>query len=461
MDTDNQRPTSLADHFRVAVKLAAIGIIALLLLIPLVWVDSLVRERLSRLESVRAEITQTWSGSQTIAGPVVVVPVMVPGWLRDADGTNRRALVEQQAFFLPKDLDWQGTVTPQVRSRGIFEAAVWEGAFQAQATFRPFDVTTLGVEVDSVLWERARLVVGVGDNRGIGSDLAVKIGGQVFEASPGGIGGSGPFSRGVHVALAELAPRLAAGEGLPEVSIALSLDGSEMLAVLPVAETTAVALSSPWTDPSFSGAFLPENRTVDATGFRANWTVPWFARSAEQAWVGVDATAGSELAASAFGVRLALPAGAYQQVERSGKYGLLFLGLTFAAFFVAEIRAPQRLHPIHYGLVGAALVVFYLLLLAFSEHVGFDLAYTAAAAGVVSLVGGYATAILPRGRALSLAAGIAGLYAFLWAALASEDHALLLGAIGVFLALAGVMWSTRRLDWSTLGERARPTRSPA
>lgn len=437
-------------RLRAASKLATIGVLALLLLIPLSWIGSLVHERLSRLEEAQREIAATWSGSQTIAGPLLVVPISEPVVSVAKDGTQQISQFEREAFFLPREVHWSGTVAPQVRSRGIFEAVVWESELAATATFRPLDLAELGGSELTPHWERARLVIGVGDNRGIGSDLAIDWGGRALEPRPGGLEGENPFSRGIHAAIPMPDDPSVLRLEVPPLSIRATLRGSNALEVIPVAETSMVELASPWPDPSFGGSFLPDRREVGAEGFTASWAVPWFARSAEQAWVGRDRAPFGELAAAAFGVRFALPAGGYQQVERAGKYGLLFLVLTFAAFFIAEIRAPRRLHPIHYGLVGAALVVFYLLLLALSEHVGFDGAYAIAAGGVVGLVTGYARAILPGGRALALGGGVAGLYAFLWVALASEDHALLLGSVGVFLALAGLMWATRRIDWSTL-----------
>lgn len=446
LDEQNQRRVS---RLGAAAKLVGCGLVGLLLLIPLAWVEGLVRERLGRWNEAHAEITSTWSGPQTIAGPVLEVPLRFSDERRLADGTVEIVVSERSAFFLPREVSWKGTVVPEVRSRGIFEVAVFEAELQAQVHFRRPDPLTLARRPVEVLWDRARLVIGVGETRGIGGGLRIAAGNRELTVVPGGIGGSGPLGRGVHAVIPGLAESSA--DDLEPIRVRLRLRGADVLQFLPGAEETAVVLASSWGSPSFAGAFLPAERTVGDGGFEARWAVPWYATSIEPAWIENGAEPAGALAPLGFGVRLALPAGAYQQVERAGKYGLLFLLFTFAAFFVAEIRSPRRLHPVHYGLVGAAMVVFYLLLLALSEHLGLGLAYTLSAGGVVLVIAGYSAAILDRGRAAALATGIAGLYGFLWVALASEDHALLFGSIGVFLALAGLMWATRRIEWSTVG----------
>lgn len=439
-----RRGTRLA----AAGKLIGCGLVGVLLLIPLAWVEGLVRERLARWNEAHGEITSTWSGMQTIAGPVLEVPLRFTDERRLGDGSVEVVVSERSAYFLPREVSWKGAVLPEVRARGIFEVAVFEAELEAEVHFRRPDPVSLARRPVEVVWDRARLVIGVGETRGIGGGLRIEAGDRELAVVPGGIGGNGPLARGVHAVV----PGLEDGtrDELPPLRVRMRLRGADVLQFLPGAEETVVELTSPWSSPSFAGAFLPAQRTVGADGFEARWAVPWYATSIEPAWIENGAEPAGALAPLGFGVRLALPAGSYHQVERAGKYGLLFLLFTFAAFFVAEIRSPRRLHPVHYGLIGAALVVFYLLLLALSEHLGLGVSYALSAGGVVLLIGAYSAAILDRGRAAGLAAGISGLYGFLWVALTSEDHALLFGSIGVFLALAGLMWATRRIEWSNV-----------
>ncbi|HXT20739.1 MAG TPA: cell envelope integrity protein CreD, partial [Thermoanaerobaculia bacterium] len=238
-------------------------------------------------------------------------------------------------------------------------------------------------------------------------------------------------------------------------SLTLAVRGSEALHLLPLGDETTAELSSSWPHPSFAGAPLPRTRTADSThGFTASWSVPYFGRMYPQRWRGdqIDAAMlGAQLEDSKFGVTLLRPADPYQQTERAVKYAVLFILLTFTTVFVLELLSPVRLHPMQYLLVGAALCLFYLLLLALAEHLGMGRAYAVATAATVSLVTLYTRAVLAGwARAVAVGAVLAGLYGWLYTVLRAEDYALLLGALGLFATLAVVMFLTRRLDWATL-----------
>jgi inner membrane protein len=127
---------------------------------------------------------------------------------------------------------------------------------------------------------------------------------------------------------------------------------------------------------------------------------------------------------------------------------VLFVGLGLLTFFVAELVAGRRLHAVQYVLVGAAQVLFYLLLLSFAEHTGFLLAYALAAAATVILTALYArSAFASTLRAAVLGAVMAALYALLYVILNSEDDALLIGSLLLFAALGATMFVTRKTDW--------------
>ena len=193
-----------------------------------------------------------------------------------------------------------------------------------------------------------------------------------------------------------------------------ALRGSERLELLPVGRETRAALAGDWPSPRFQGAYLPERREVRADGFSADWRVSALARTFPGKWRWSDWP--HDLEQSAFGTELVLPVDGYQRTERALKYGLLVVVLTFLAFFLFEIGSELRLHVVQYGLVGAALCVFYLLLLSLSEHLGFAVAYLSAAAATVGLISAYVTAILRGGRRAAAFAGLlAGLYGGLYA----------------------------------------------
>lgn len=435
-------------RIRSTFKLFTLALVGLVLLIPVSMLDGLVMERVHRLHEARTEIASTWGGNQTLAGPMLVVPVVLEDRFEDR-GETRVVRSESWAASLPRAMKWSGTVEPEIRRRGIFEVIVYRAGLVGRAEFSAVDPRGLDERVAEVHWSRARLAFGLGDNRGLEAGARVVVAGVPLSIAPGTAGGGGPWHRGFSVALGPVADTVADGGGF-DVHVELRLRGSENLEFLPIGETTAVDLEAPWPSPSFGGAFLPTERVLSPERFTASWVVPWTARSAPQTELGQPSDFGGQLAGSGFGVRLDLPADAYQKVERSVKYGVLFLTLTFVAFLLGEVGAPRPLHPVHYGLIGAALVLFYVLLLALAEHVGFGSAYLAASAAVAGLVGAYASALLPRLRSVALAALLAGLYGYLYVTLAAEEFALLLGASGLFAALAAVMWATRRLDWSVL-----------
>jgi inner membrane protein len=428
----------------VLFKMIVIGILILALLIPLAMVRGLISERQARHDQTATEVANSWGMEQTLSGPVLRVPYI----LRGTDENGKKQVWTVDAFFLPEDLTISGQITPERRSRGIFEVAVYRARLSWKGTFRQPSFAAWGVASEDILWKDAELAFGVPDMRGLRRSVKMSWAGQELDLAPGGAI-QGMWSRGLRTPLTGLSTGTA-GQTYA-FAFDLVLDGSRSLKFLPMGQQTTVTLSSPWPDPSFVGAYLPETRQVGEKGFDATWSVPYFGRSYPQQWRSVEAnTVAPEDAinASAFGVDLFLPVDAYQKTERSLKYGMLFLLLTFLTFFLYEVFNPFLLHPLQYLLVGSALVIFYLLLLSISEHAPFGLAYAVASAATVGLIGGYSAAILRgRLRALGTAAALAALYGYLYVLLQAEDYALLLGSIGLFAILALVMFVTRRIDW--------------
>ncbi|HEX5759704.1 MAG TPA: cell envelope integrity protein CreD [Thermoanaerobaculia bacterium] len=428
----------------LAVKLLTIGFLILLLLIPLMMVRSLVAERQGRSATAAAEVAASWGGEQTLGGPVLTVPYRVR-W-QDSEGKTVETI--QRAHFLPERLGVEGELRPERRRRGIFETVVYRAELRLAGVFRRPDLAGWEVAAPDVLWEKAAVSLGVPDPRGIRQGLVLRWGERELPLEPGS-GDAGLWRSGVRTVVPGLGES-AAGAAIP-FSLALGLNGSGRLSVLPFGKETVVRLRSSWPHPSFAGAFLPEARTVTDRGFDAVWRVSWFGRSYPQQWRASDAESlASEraVAESAFGVELFLPADGYQKTERSLKYGILFIALTFLAFFLCETFNPFAVHAVQYLLIGFALCLFYLLLLSLSEVLPFGTAYALAAAATVLLIGAYGAAALRGWRRGGLVAGVlALLYGYLWGLLRAEDRSLLLGSVGLFLILALVMYLTRRIDW--------------
>lgn len=425
--------------------------LTLLFVVPLAIVQLLIGEREARRRSALAEMGAAWGRPQTVVGPLLALSYR--STRTEADGKTRTCL--RTAFFLPSALKVDGTLATERRRRGLFEAVLYRAQLSLSGSFAPPDLKALGIHPEDVLWEKATLSVGVSDVRGVKDASSLLWAGQPLSLGPGTTE-SGVAKPGVSAGV-PLSPD--ASEPTP-FTLSLSLAGSESLFVAPAGATTNVHLRSPWPTPGFGGAFLPDSRDVSSAGFTAAWAVSALGRGTSQQWRsdgGAADTRREGLEKSAFGVTLVVPVDGYQQTTRALKYGILFIALTYLAFFLFEVFGGPRTHPLQLLFVGLALALFYLLLLSLSEHTGFGRAYVVAATATVACVGGYAGAILgARSRAAGLAAGLLVLYGTLFVLLSLEDYALLLGSIVLFAILASVMYLTRHVDWFAGSFRPNP-----
>ncbi|MEO7916039.1 MAG: cell envelope integrity protein CreD, partial [Dokdonella sp.] len=418
-------------------KVFAIGFLALLMLIPLAHVNSLVGERAQRADVASAMIAERWGGEQLLGGPVLVVPVR-QRVMRDQ--TIETIIVYE--VILPDRLKISGNLAPEIRRYGIYDTPVYTASLQLEGEFIGSDLATIRCADCDPVWERAELRLPVSDVRGIREVSGLRIGGNEHRFGPdnGGVAGIAAVS----TALPLSAPT--ADQRIP-FSMQLTLAGTRSLGWLPTARQSVASITAPWPDPGFDGAFLPASRKVAESGFSAEWKVLDFNRRIPQHWREGDDSS-SQLASSRFGVSLLQPAATYQQNTRAGKYGLLFIGLTFVAFFLFEVLRRWRVHPVQYLLIGFALCLFYVVLLALSEQIGFAIAYLCAATVAIAMIGGYAMAITRSRRAGALLGGsLALVYAMLYTLIISEDYALLTGSIGLVIVLALAMYLTRRIDW--------------
>ena len=439
-------------HSAIA-RLVAMALLTLILGIPLMWVDSIVGERASRRAGAVTEVGSTWAAPQTVAGPVLAVPYTAV-WVDAAGHTQRSA---GRAYFLPRDVRIEARVTTEVRRRGIFEVPVYRSTLKISGTFTRPDFGWVRPVPERIDWERAGVLAGISDPRGVARRAALAWRGREV-AFEGGAEDVGLFPSGLRAAVGSL-QELETGTALP-FEYTLELNGTRDLRFVPAAGETFVSMASTWPHPSFSGTALPESRTIRDSGFTAEWRVQDFARPYPAQWTSSDMNH-DQLAArgndSAFGVSLMQPIDIYEQTDRAVKYGVLFIILTFTVFFLWEVFSAALLHPMQYVFIGFAMCVFYMLLLAIAEHTGFDAAYALASAVTTLLIAGYARAVLNGTKpAASVLAALGALYGFLYLLLRLEDYALLSGSVGLFIVLALVMFITRRMNWyeMTLGEGA-------
>ena len=438
--------------FATGLKLFAIGVLFGLLWIALLLIDNVRRERLGYREQAEAEIAQSWGGEQVLAGPVLAVPFTYAAKtvreVADARGvpvrTEEVRTTRAWAYFLPSELDVSGRLDPSLRHRGIFIVPVYETRLAVQGRFSPTPAA-IGVESATYDWTKARIIVGLQFPRGLRAAPVVQWGGQAVTLEPGT-----PREGWGETLEAPVNAAAAVAEGVA-FSLEMTLQGSRRLAVAPVGAQNRVTLKSSWVDPSFGGAALPARRTVGPEGFEATWEQSYFGRGYPQQWsdaAGQTPVAYHQIAGSAVDVTLLQPVDAYRLVERAIKYGVLFLVLVFANFFLFEVTAKLRIHPLQYLMVGGALVLFFLGYLALSEFIAAGLAYGVAAAASTALVTGYSASVLKTGgRCLVIGGGLAGTYGYLYFILQLEDYALLAGTAALFALLGVAMWATRKIDW--------------
>ena len=446
-------PKRFLENHAVTLKLAWVLFLVLVLLIPLAMIRGVLHERKTRRDGAVSEITSSWGGPQTIAGPVLVVPYQyaVKTWREQmVNGKAERLEVDEtrtaNAFFLPAELDVKGTVTPQKLHRGIYEAVVYEGKLEISGHFAPPDFQELGISASRVLWKNAEVTLGVSDLRGTGKTLAMELDGRFYEFAPGCRLAGSPSGITARI------PDLGLAETQLVFRLALDLKGSQGIRFAPVGKQNRVALTSPWADPSFQGAFLPTDRTVAPDGFQASWEVSWYGRTYPQAstdQANAQALSANVLQPSLFGVNFIAPVDAYRMVERGMKYGALFIALIFTAFFLFELLAHLRIHTIQYTLVGAALCLFYLALLSLSEFILFPRAYWIGAVASTLLITLYAMSVLGTGKRTVLMGGaLLAIYGFLYGVLQLQDYSLLMGTAGLFIVLGIVMYATRNMERS-------------
>jgi inner membrane protein len=422
------------------VRVFSLALLLLLLQIPVSVIRGLVHERQYRSFEATEEVSAKHGKQQSLVGPILRIPY-TEVVTSVHEGRERSREVERTASFLPEELGITARVASEVRTRGIFEVPVYHSEIHVEGRFTAPSFDGWEVEPGRIHWDRAWISVGLSDPRVITAPVALSWADAAipFDAGWGRGGGEGA---GIHAPVPD--PRAGA---LP-FAFDLSLNGSDGLYFTPFGRDTRVSVVSDWPHPSFQGGWLPVEREVSAEGFQAKWRIPYLGRSYPQAWTS-RSTPGERIEESRFGVSFTTPVDAYRLVERSAKYDVLFLGLTFLALWLFEVLVGVRVHAVQYLMVGAAMSLFYLLLLAFSEHIGFGLAYALASGGVIALIGGYAVAILrQRKRGSAIGGVVAALYAALYLLLHNEDHALLVGAVGIFVVLALVMWLTRKVDWS-------------
>jgi len=451
-------------------KLLLAIIVGFVLSIPLFSVYLLAYDRESQSREAATSITAGWGGPQRMTGPVLVIPYTATTTeteLENGQSVTRTRQVARELTLAPEVVDVSTDIRPEVRKRSIYEAVVYDARVSGKARFAfPPDLDRTGVKLEQMDLSRAELRFGLSDPRGLGANPQVRIDGRAIRLQPGAARGSG---RGFFAWIDGNV--LAARPFTVDYSYAFRGNGSLELA--PQAGETHWIVRSPWPHPSFAGDFIPSQRRVSKDGFAARYSIGNLAlgrtliATSDPGAPNIPSPADREPRANPYGpssvadegfqnahISLIQPVDLYSQVDRAAKYGFLFIGFTFAALLLFDVIGGVRVSSVEYLLTGAALVLFFVLLLAFAEVIGFAAAYVVASLAIAGLNTAYSAAVLKSWRRAGVIGGLLiGLYALLYVLLSLEAYSLLIGSLLLFVALAGVMYATRRLDWT--GQQAK------
>ena len=449
-------------------KVIVVGILTLLLLIPLSMISSLIYERLDTKRNAELEITSKWSGEQIITGPCIVIP-----YTQEIKQKDKQELVRKNLLLLPNEMNVTVDAKVEKRKRGIYDVSLYSSELLLTGTLNMDELAKTGIKPEDMQLNQARVIMGISDLKGIREGVVMQLGAQNYDFEPGipvenlytdtdPIAGksfyerdlqvtspnlsTGIFSAGLNVKIDSIAMKDLAQGTLP-FTINLYLNGSQGLFIVPIGKTTTAKVKSDWPTPSFGGDFLPANHNVTDEGFTANWKIIDLNRSFGQTVNAENATAINQMATSAFGVKFIQSVDQYQQNERSAKYAILIILLTFVVVFFIEVLKKKAVNPFQYLLIGLALVLFYSLLLSLSEIWGFNLAYIVAAIMTTVLIVVHMSSILKnRNLGLFIGALLTFLYLFVFILIQMESYALLVGSIGLFCILAVIMYFSKKLE---------------
>lgn len=437
-------------------KSIVLCLLALVLLVPLSMIRGTISERQERRETARQDIARSWTGPQRLIGPILAVPYQRREPVQRYDENLKRVVTETRetegvSYVLPESLQAAAGVELEARYRGLHRILVYTARLDLHGRFNVPPLAGVDAPIESLTFGAPYLVLAVSDVRGLRDAPRLRWEGQERAFAPGTR--TRFLAAGVH---APLGPIDFAAAHTYRFAAALQLLGMDRLEVAPIGRSTAVELASDWPHPSFIGDFLPAQRVVGTAGFRAKWQTTHFATDSESRLREAVLGESASLSHGALGVAFVDPVDGYAQTERSVKYGLLFVGLTFLVFFLFEVLRKLAIHPIQYTLLGLALTLFYFLLLSLSEHLAFGASYLIAAGASTALLGFYVRHVLRSAKgAAAFVALLALLYGVLFVILRSEDYALLMGAVLLFATLAVIMFLTRRLDWYQVGTQLR------
>lgn len=425
------------------IKLLIITVLILLLLIPSMMIKDLILEREQVQENAISEVSFKWGEGQTISGPFISIPY--DRYIKKFNEKNaiyEIVKVKEWIHFLPENLIINGNISPEKRYRGIFEVVLYESEFEMSGNFKSFNFDQFDIDPKNIHLDKATLHLGISDLKGIENQITLTWNQEKISFNSGTVTNDVIYA-GINLNV----PIVKDSSRDYSFSTSIKLKGSQYLYFTPVGKTSNINISSNWSTPSFTGTYLPDSRQIDQDGFEANWNIFHLNRNYPQAWLSSQ----HKVENSSFGINLLLPVDNYKKSYRVAKYSILFLVLTFTTFFFIEVMKNVFIHPIQYLLVGFALIIFYSLLLSFSEHINFNLSYIIASIITLLIITLYVKAITKNKEiSIMICLILTLLYSFIFTIIQLEDYALLVGNIGMFIILSIVMYTSSKIDWANI-----------
>jgi len=431
----------------ITARMLMVGFLTLILLIPLMFVESLIKERKYRQNDVINEINGKWGNNVLVYGPILKLPYKTYSETTIFNEKTKSYSTETKthinyAYIFPKELKSNVTADSKTLKRGNYESAVFTSSMDFSGHYNITSLEAKDINNDDILWDKAKIVIKTSNLKGIKNEMVIKLNDNNY-----------PFETNFtnNSQLNELESAFIKKEDIPfedfkAFSFNMTFNGSQSIQIVPIGKTTTMAMSSNWADPSFTGSFLPNDETKDITkdGFKADWKVLHINRAFSQQHLNQI----PNLSQFAFGTKFVVMVDEFQKSERSAKYGFLVIGLTFLVFFLIQSISKISIHPFQYLMIGLALVMFYTLLVSISEHSNFLKAYLIAGISVVALITLYSKSILKNIKFSMLIGGsLTALYTFIYVIIQLENYALLVGSIGLFIILATVMFVSKKIDW--------------
>lgn len=423
-------------------KVIMVGLLTLVLLIPLSFVQRLISERAERKQEVIKEITSKWGESVLLYGPIIKVPYLVH---TPISKSSEFATETHYAYFFPDELDSKINVNTTEKQRNNYDAVVFSSEMKFKGNFSMPSFSTQNILPENILWNKSSIIINTSNLKSIKDGMKINLAGKTLDFNT---------SENNASSLSQLETQpinlsdYFSGEKA-SFNFNVSYNGSQQLMLIPIAKTNAANIKSNWKSPKFSGFFLPngDEKKTNASGFEANWKILEFNRPFAQSYFGVL----PNLEKYAFGVDFIIPVDEYQKNERASKYGFLVIGLTFLIFFVIQSISKISIHIFNYTMIGLALIMFYTLLIAITEHSTFLTAYLIAGTSVVVMITLYSISLLKHRKfPLLIAFSLTALYTFIFVIIQLENYALLVGSIGLFLILGLIMYFSRKIDWNNL-----------